>query len=816
MNQNIKITKSSSIRISAFILSLLFVFVFGNLSNSVNTAVEKFYSNFSSAAKIDTNIVLIEITKSDIEKLGAWPIKRSYYALLFNELNKIKPKKIGFGIFLSDNVPGQAIYNKLLLKEIKSNKNIVLGSLLSGLNLSNSKIDVDSLIFPVLKKDDEKLLTGHLDYFKKNGILIPLAVKKGNKVEYAFSQEIARGQNGNINQLVKLNTFKNYRNYKKFSLLQFLQLAESNSPQLNILKNRIVLIGVTAPSITNRIILSNGNEISGLTLQAISVDNIINNQILNNNDLNLSGYLFLLIAAVLIYLREKVKPVLLYAVSAVLFAIFTAIIFNNYFIEYNYSFFVIPFVFVALSEIPIFISQKDKQLSETISESEILKNLLNAKEQKLAKLQVEIENGKIPSPEQANEIETLKRQINDFREKENADKQFEFDDTSNGTNFHGIIYKSKKMAAVINVIEKVAPQKATVLILGETGSGKELVAKAVHQLSDRRNNNFVAVNCAALSDSLLESELFGHKKGAFTNAVAEKRGMFEAADKGTIFLDEIGETSESFQVKLLRVLQSGEIQKVGSVETKTVDVRVVAATNQNLKQLVAEKKFREDLYYRLNVITIELPPLRERKEDIELLVKYFVEKADDNLKISQGVISQLVENQWKGNVRELEGVISRAVIFAKGENRDIIKLCDLPEGLSKPDKTEIGSLILDSLREKRFSHSAINETAKELGGLSRTNVSEHYRGMFFKEFVQNNLDFDKAVLKISQSDKKEVIAKVTAKGKTYLNNIEKDIRKLSNTEFDFVKDKLKTKYKNLPNKYHTYLDEVINYLINKN
>jgi len=816
MNQNIKITKSSSIRISAFILSLLFVFVFGNLSNSVNTAVEKFYSNFSSAAKIDTNIVLIEITKSDIEKLGAWPIKRSYYALLFNELNKIKPKKIGFGIFLSDNVPGQAIYNKLLLKEIKSNKNIVLGSLLSGLNLSNSKIDVDSLIFPVLKKDDEKLLTGHLDYFKKNGILIPLAVKKGNKVEYAFSQEIAHGQNGNINQLVKLNTFKNYRNYKKFSLLQFLQLAESNSPQLNILKNRIVLIGVTAPSITNRIILSNGNEISGLTLQAISVDNIINNQILNNNDLNLSGYLFLLIAAVLIYLREKVKPVLLYAVSAVLFAIFTAIIFNNYFIEFNYSFFVIPFVFVALSEIPIFISQKDKQLSETISESEILKNLLNAKEQKLAKLQVEIENGKIPSPEQANEIETLKRQINDFREKENADKQFEFDDTSNGTNFHGIIYKSKKMAAVINVIEKVAPQKATVLILGETGSGKELVAKAVHQLSDRRNNNFVAVNCAALSDSLLESELFGHKKGAFTNAVAEKRGMFEAADKGTIFLDEIGETSESFQVKLLRVLQSGEIQKVGSVETKTVDVRVVAATNQNLKQLVAEKKFREDLYYRLNVITIELPPLRERKEDIELLVKYFVEKADDNLKISQGVISQLVENQWKGNVRELEGVISRAVIFAKGENRDIIKLCDLPEGLSKPDKTEIGSLILDSLREKLFSHSAINETAKELGGLSRTNVSEHYRGMFFKEFVQNNLDFDKAVLKISQSDKKEVIAKVTAKGKTYLNNIEKDIRKLSNTEFDFVKDKLKTKYKNLPNKYHTYLDEVINYLINKN
>ena len=188
------------------------------------------------------------------------------------------------------------------------------------------------MIFPVLKIEDEKLITGHLGYFNSNGILIPLAVKKGNKVEYAFSEEIAHGQNGNINQLVKLNTFKNYRNYKRLSLLEFLQLAESNSQQLNILKNKIVLIGVTAPSITNKIILPDGNEISGLTLQAISVDNIINNQILNNNSLSLSGYLFLLIAAALIFLRKNVKPVSLYSMSAVLFAIFTAIIFNNYFI----------------------------------------------------------------------------------------------------------------------------------------------------------------------------------------------------------------------------------------------------------------------------------------------------------------------------------------------------------------------------------------------------------------------------------------------------------------------------------------------------
>lgn len=369
------------------------------------------------------------------------------------------------------------------------------------------------------------------------------------------------------------------------------------------------------------------------------------------------------------------------------------------------------------------------------------------------------------------------------------------------------------MNDVVSVVQKVAPQNATVLITGESGSGKELIANAIHQLSGRKNNNFIAVNCAALTETLLESELFGHVKGAFTNAVAEKKGVFEAADKGTIFLDEIGETSENFQVKLLRVIQSGEFQKVGSVEAQHTDVRVIAATNKNLEEQVKEKKFREDLYYRLNVIKIYLPPLRERKEDIEPVVNFFIKKENENLSISKAAVQQLIENDWKGNVRELESVIKRACIFANAENRNIIKLSDLPAEIVKTDKTNLEGLILESLREKEFSHTSINETAKELGDISRTIVSENFRGIVFKNYFDSNFEIDSAVQKISASKKEEVNEKVRSKIQTYFKNINNDLEKTNSKQFDEIKKEFNSKYKNLPQKYHFYLDEIIKHFI---
>ena len=228
-----------------------------------------------------------------------------------------------------------------------------------------------------------------------------------------------------------------------------------------------------------------------------------------------------------------------------------------------------------------------------------------------------------------------------------------------------IIGSSPKMVEVFKTIAKVAPNTATVLIQGESGTGKELVAHSIHRLGLRRNHSFLTVNCSSIAETLLESELFGYTRGAFTGASGSKKGIFEAADRGTVFLDEIGDTSAGMQAKLLRVLESGEIMPVGSNTAAQVDVRVIAATNQDLTDLVAKNKFREDLYYRLKVVTIQLPPLRERISDLPLLFDFFLKKyssrTNKTLAVNPEVIPYLQSYSWPGNVRQLENAVERAV-----------------------------------------------------------------------------------------------------------------------------------------------------------
>ena len=239
--------------------------------------------------------------------------------------------------------------------------------------------------------------------------------------------------------------------------------------------------------------------------------------------------------------------------------------------------------------------------------------------------------------------------------------------------FGGMIGKNPSMLSVYQLIEKVAPTPSSVLITGESGTGKELVARAIHNLSDRKDAPFISVNCAALAGSLLESELFGHEKGAFTDAVSMRKGRFELANTGTLFLDEIGEMPTSLQAKLLRVLQERSFERVGGNTTLEIDVRILAATNKDLKDEVDKGSFREDLYYRLNVIHIHLPPLRERIDDIPALVNYFLEKNSlrlnrEKIEIAPEALRLLVSLPWEGNIRELENTIERAAILCN-ENR---------------------------------------------------------------------------------------------------------------------------------------------------
>ena len=252
--------------------------------------------------------------------------------------------------------------------------------------------------------------------------------------------------------------------------------------------------------------------------------------------------------------------------------------------------------------------------------------------------------------------------------------------------FGNIIGKSAQMQRIFALIEKVAPTKATVLITGDSGTGKELIARAIHYNSPRKDHPFISVNCGALPETLLESELFGHEKGAFSGAVSQRKGRFELAHEGTLFLDEISEMSPPLQVKLLRILQEMEFERVGGSQTLKVDVRVVAASNRNLKEDAANGRFRSDLYYRLNVVHVYLPPLRERPDDLPLLVNHFLAKyAKENhqelIAISSGAMERILDYHWPGNVRELENVIERAIILS---DRHEIQVKDLPSELREP------------------------------------------------------------------------------------------------------------------------------------
>ncbi|MBZ0237039.1 MAG: sigma-54 dependent transcriptional regulator [Deltaproteobacteria bacterium] len=247
----------------------------------------------------------------------------------------------------------------------------------------------------------------------------------------------------------------------------------------------------------------------------------------------------------------------------------------------------------------------------------------------------------------------------------------------------GLVGDSGEMHAIFGVIEKVADSPSTVLITGESGTGKELVAKALHENSSRKNGPFIKINCAAIPKTLMESELFGYEKGAFTGATSSKPGRFELADGGTLFLDEIGEIPVEMQVKLLRAIQESEFERVGGIKTIKVDVRLITATNRDLEQEIARGNFRDDLYYRLNVVPLQIPPLRKRRGDIPMLVRHIIKRFNERLKknvvgIADDALAALEAHAWPGNIRELENVLERTILFSKGE---MIARADLPEEL---------------------------------------------------------------------------------------------------------------------------------------
>jgi formate hydrogenlyase transcriptional activator len=317
--------------------------------------------------------------------------------------------------------------------------------------------------------------------------------------------------------------------------------------------------------------------------------------------------------------------------------------------------------------------------------------------------------------------------------------QFYFEpEVSSEDCFEGIVGKSPALRKVLEHVAIVAPTDSTVLLHGETGTGKELVARAIHNLSSRRDRPYVRMNCAAIPSGLLESELFGHERGAFTGALMQRKGRFELADRGTLFLDEIGDISLELQPKLLRAVQEQEFERLGSASTIHVNVRMIAATHRDLRAMIQEEKFREDLFYRFNVFPIEIPPLRERREDIPLLVNYFVSKLSQRIRrqiisVSRQTMDVLTNHSWSGNVRELANFIERAVIMTRGEELEVpaamlpvasetVVAVSLPSSFRQAES----SVIIDALRAAAGRIAGRGGAAERLG-LKRTTLQNKIR-----------------------------------------------------------------------------------------
>ena len=313
--------------------------------------------------------------------------------------------------------------------------------------------------------------------------------------------------------------------------------------------------------------------------------------------------------------------------------------------------------------------------------------------------------------ERTKELSYALSQVKDLKNRVLAENVYLQEEIKLSHNFEEIITNSDILKKVLNQVEQVATTEATVLILGESGTGKELIARAIHNLSPRRERSLVKVDCGSLPANLIESEIFGHEKGAFTGASSRKIGRFELADRGTIFLDEIGELQLHLQTKLLRILQSGEFERLGSSSTIKVDVRIIAATNRNLEKAILEESFREDLYFRLNVFPIKVPPLRQRRDDIPILAKYLIKKYAMKMgkninKIPQKTLTTLMAYDWPGNVRELENVIERAVIVTSGST---IELDEQLGFLLKPSDLSPTRPTIKEM-ERQLIHKALEES----------------------------------------------------------------------------------------------------------
>jgi transcriptional regulator with PAS, ATPase and Fis domain/CHASE2 domain-containing sensor protein len=811
----------------------------------------------------DTGIVIVYLDNEDIQLLGGWPLQRSYYALMIDRLSDWGARVIGFDILLDLPSSASPEYDTLLVSVIERARPVVMSAY--GRQLHSEDDDgaplPERLSYPApvsVPQSDHELVApfhliaervagiGHSNIHGRWGDRLPAYVSFDGRVLPFFGFEILRsyydadraaGVVLRKNKIKLQRTDGSWRTYSldgdarlrlnhvgpvsSFRTLRFPQLLRDTPEavrQREMLRGKIVLIGIIAEGRSSFVPTPYADMLPSVAYHATVIDNLLHNRFLRYPALWLNIVLTLMLTlsgVVIARVLPGIRGLLSVAAVAVLYGALALYFFNQYAVVLPLIAPIVGPLTGAVVMFVLYLQFFQRKLDTLEQEKRSVLEQLQEREDRLQELHTELLNARQNEniEKEQHLLDQVRRYEIEIRELKKMADDTEIDapaDAGSVLRYEEILYSGQgPMKRLMDLLEKVAGTEAPVLLLGESGTGKELAARAIHRRSARKDKPFIAVNCGALTETLLESELFGHERGAFTGAVSAKPGRFERAEGGTIFLDEIAETSEAFQVKLLRVLQEGTFERVGGTEVKKADVRVIAATNKDIDEALKEKSFRLDLYYRLNVFTITMPPLRKRTGDLPHLVAEFLKSHSPDLKVSRLALQALQNYEWPGNVRELQAVIQRTALLTLGEDRYVIRLHDLPPALTDRigNDIDIADQILEEIRLRKFSRSAVSQTAKELGNLNRGTVAEYLRGYSIQTFVNENYDIDRAARRIAGMDEAAVVENARKKLCEYLQNITGQIDR--SRLFEDLEPELQGKYKNLPQRYHPALKEVI-------
>jgi len=799
---------------------------------------------------LSADILLVAIDESDVKALGGWPITRDYYGYLIHVLTEKHAGVIGLDVLL--DTPGRQYpeYDRMLAEFIQTSGRVVLPSVLdasrptdslaqanplpefawgaAGVGFSNLGDEVTIRRVPLVMKSGDGMRVSFGLALAQAWLGAQVRMDKGHVVLVSSKKSPIRVP-VNREGCMLLNPAGDVSSIRSIRLTTLLHQYESAPDSLDF-SNRLVLMAATAPSLPVLKSTPLCPQLPASLIQATVAENI-----LNRNWLKYSPFLFTCIwfmgwmcLAYAVSSAGRIRHWIFWIIAAVS-AILGLSLGCLVLLRVVMPLFSCMLLFLISAMVTRTMSRGRKKQTDLYRmvdiENQILvkEKALAEAEQRLTGIEIQLaiekaENQQLSEASRrlAEEKETavldLEKQVRDLK------ASFEPEGEHEQPWFHDIIHGSDSpMVDVLRMVGKVAKDDIPVLIQGETGTGKELIARAIHRSSPRHHNPFVAVNCGALSESLLESELFGHEKGAFTGAQNQRRGRFELAQGGTLFLDEIAETTPAFQARLLRVLQEGTFERVGGERTLQADVRIIAAHNKDLTLAVQEKQFRQDLYFRLNGFPIHVPQLRNRPGDIPALVRFFLEKyhRGSEMQISDAGMVRLQSFRWPGNVRELENAVRRAVLLARSDGRRMVQLKDLPEEIQKADTgTEpvlyhpLETQILETLQVLQFSRSAIGQTAKALGNRDRGTVTEYFRGLCFQFLVQHQGDVQKAASALAGSDDPETIARVKAKIVDYVENV-----RISLAEKPFLDYTKPACFKGLPQKFHPFLQQLIDTIL---